>query len=119
MRLQGKTAIVTIAFPERLAYCVAKAGVNMLTKVMAIEWAARGVRVNAIAPGYVKTEMIAALAEQGKLDTAALARRTPMGRLGMVEEVAAAAIYLASDGASYITGAVLTVDGGWLAYGYV
>lgn len=109
----------TIAFPERLAYCVAKAGVNMLTKVMAIEWAARGVRVNAIAPGYVRTEMIAALAEQGKLDTAALARRTPMGRLGMVEEVAAAAVYLASDGASYITGAVLTVDGGWLAYGYV
>lgn len=109
----------TIAFPERLAYCVSKAGVNMLTKVLAIEWAARGVRVNAIAPGYIKTEMIASLAEQGKVDEAVLARRTPMGRLGGPEEVAEAAVYLASDGASFITGAVLTVDGGWMAYGYV
>jgi len=109
----------TIAFPERLAYCVSKAGVNMLTKVLAVEWAARGVRVNAIAPGYIKTEMIASLAEQGKVDEAVLARRTPMGRLGAPEEVAEAAVYLASDGASFITGAVLTVDGGWMAYGYV
>ena len=109
----------TIAFPQRLAYCVSKAGVNMLTKVMAIEWAVRGVRVNAIAPGYIKTEMIASLSEQGKVDEPALARRTPMGRLGLPEEVAEAAVYLASEGASYITGAVLTVDGGWMAYGYV
>lgn len=109
----------TIAFPERLAYCVSKAGVNMLTKVLAIEWAAQGVRVNAIAPGYIRTEMIASLSGQGKVDEAVLARRTPMGRLGVPEEVAEAAVYLASDAASYITGAVLTVDGGWMAYGYV
>lgn len=109
----------TIAFPQRLAYCVSKAGVNMLTKVLAIEWAAQGVRVNAIAPGYVRTEMIASLAERKILDEAALARRTPMGRLGLPEEVAEAAVYLASDAASYITGTVLTVDGGWLAYGYL
>ncbi len=109
----------TIAFPQRLAYCVSKAGVNMLTKVLAIEWAAGGVRVNAIAPGYIKTEIVRTLAEQKILDEAVLARRTPMGRLGIPEEVAEAAVYLASDAASFVTGAVLTVDGGWTAYGYV
>jgi len=109
----------TLAFPRRLAYCVSKAGVNMLTKVLAIEWADQGVRVNAIAPGYVKTEMVRGLVERKLVDEATLARRIPMGRLGVPEEVAEAAVYLASDGASYITGAVLTVDGGWMAYGYV
>ncbi len=109
----------TIAFPQRLAYCVSKAGVNMLTKVLAIEWAAQGVRVNAIAPGYIKTELVRTLSERKIVDEAGLARRTPMGRLGMPEEVAEAAVFLASDAASFITGAVLTVDGGWMAYGYV
>jgi NAD(P)-dependent dehydrogenase (short-subunit alcohol dehydrogenase family) len=109
----------TLAFPRRLAYCVSKAGVNMLTKVLAIEWADQGVRVNAIAPGYVKTEMVRGLVERKLVDEATLARRIPMGRLGVPEEIAEAAVYLASDGASYITGAVLTVDGGWMAYGYV
>jgi len=126
MLARGRGAIVnvssingTIAFPQRLAYCVSKAGVNMLTKVLAIEWAARGVRVNAIAPGYVRTEMVGALAEQKILDEAVLSRRTPMGRLGTAEEIAEAAVYLASDAASYVTGAVLTIDGGWMAYGYI
>jgi NAD(P)-dependent dehydrogenase (short-subunit alcohol dehydrogenase family) len=91
----------------------------MLTKVLAIEWADQGVRVNAIAPGYVKTEMVRGLVERKLVDEATLARRIPMGRLGVPEEIAEAAVYLASDGASYITGAVLTVDGGWMAYGYV
>ena len=109
----------TIALPQRLAYCVSKAGVNMLTKVLAIEWAAHGVRVNAIAPGYIKTEMVQTLAERKIRDEVVLARRTPMGRLGVPEEVAEAAVYLASDDASFVTGAVLTVDGGWMAYGYV
>jgi 3-oxoacyl-[acyl-carrier protein] reductase len=109
----------TLAFPQRLAYCVSKAGVNMMTKVLAIEWADRGVRVNAIAPGYIKTEMVRSLSERKLVDEPALVRRTPMGRLGMPEEVAEAAVYLASDGASYVTGAVMTVDGGWMAYGYV
>ncbi|MBI2153982.1 MAG: 3-oxoacyl-ACP reductase FabG [Candidatus Rokubacteria bacterium] len=109
----------TIAFPQRLAYCVSKAGVNMLTKVMAIEWASQGVRVNAIAPGYVETEMVKGLAAKGVLDRERLARRTPMGRLGLPEEVAEAAVFLASDAAGYVTGSVLTVDGGWMAYGYL
>lgn len=109
----------TIAFPQRLAYCVSKAGVNMLTKVMAIEWASHGVRVNAIAPGYVETEIVKGLAAKGILDRERLSRRTPMGRLGLPEEVAEAAVFLTSDAATFITGSVLTVDGGWMAYGYI
>jgi NAD(P)-dependent dehydrogenase (short-subunit alcohol dehydrogenase family) len=109
----------TLAFPQRLAYCVSKAGVNMLTKVMAIEWAAAGVRVNAIAPGYVETEMIKALSARGLVDLAVLAKRAPMDRLGTPDEIAAAAVFLAGDEASFVTGEVLTVDGGWSSYGYV
>lgn len=109
----------TVAFPQRAAYCVSKAGLDMLTKVLAVEWAGRGVRVNAIAPGYVETAMLQALAARRVVDQTALARRAPLGRLGTPEEVAAAALYLASDASSYVTGAVLPVDGGWTAYGYL
>jgi NAD(P)-dependent dehydrogenase (short-subunit alcohol dehydrogenase family) len=108
-----------VPFPHRLAYCVSKAGVDMLTRVMAIEWAGAGVRVNAIAPGYVETEMLKGLSARGILDAAVLARRTPMGRLGTPDEIAEAAVFLASDRASFITGEVLTVDGGWSSYGYI
>jgi NAD(P)-dependent dehydrogenase (short-subunit alcohol dehydrogenase family) len=109
----------SVAFPQRLAYCVSKAGVNMLTKVLAIEWAAQGVRVNCLAPGYVETPFIQGLASKGIVDTAKLAARTPMGRLGTPEEMGDAAVFLAGDEASYVTGAVLTADGGWQAYGYL
>ncbi|MBI4634849.1 MAG: glucose 1-dehydrogenase [Candidatus Rokubacteria bacterium] len=109
----------TVPFPQRLAYCVSKAGANMLTRVMAIEWAQAGVRVNAIAPGYVETEIVKSLSASGILDRAKLAARTPMGRLGTPEEIGEAAVFLASDAASFITGEVLTVDGGWSSYGYV
>jgi NAD(P)-dependent dehydrogenase (short-subunit alcohol dehydrogenase family) len=109
----------TLAFPKRLAYCVSKAGANMLTKVLAIEWAGSGVRVNAIAPGYVETDFIKGLRAKGLLDFGALARRTPMGRLGTPAEIAEAAVFLASDAASFVTGEILTVDGGWSAYGFV
>jgi NAD(P)-dependent dehydrogenase (short-subunit alcohol dehydrogenase family) len=109
----------SVPFPHRLAYCVSKAGLNMMTKVMAIEWAARGVRVNAIAPGYVETEIVKTLSQKGILDRDKLARRTPMGRIGTPEEIAEAAVFLASPGASFITGEVLTIDGGWSSYGYL
>jgi len=109
----------TVPFPQRLAYCVSKAGLNMMTKVMAIEWAARGVRVNAIAPGYVQTEFITMLSARGVLDPGALARRTPMGRIGTPEEIGEVAVFLASPAASFITGEILTVDGGWSSYGYL
>ncbi len=109
----------TLAFPKRLAYCVSKAGANMLTKVLAIEWAGSGVRVNAIAPGYIETPFVKALADQGILDRAALSKRTPIGRLGTPEEIGEAAVFLASDAASFVTGEILTVDGGWSAYGFL
>jgi len=109
----------TVAFPQRLAYCVSKAGVNMLTKVLAIEWAASGVRVNCLAPGYVETPFIQGLAARGILDTQKLAQRTPMGRLGTPDEMGDAAVFLAGDESSFVTGSILTADGGWQAYGYL
>ena len=108
-----------VAFPQRLAYCVSKAGVNMLTRVLAIEWAGSGVRVNCIAPGYVETPFLTGLSAKGILDLGALARRTPLGRLGTPEEIGEAAVFLASDAASFVTGEIFTVDGGWSAYGFV
>jgi NAD(P)-dependent dehydrogenase (short-subunit alcohol dehydrogenase family) len=123
-RRQGSIIMVgsingTMPFPQRLAYCVSKAGVNMLTKILAIEWAASGVRVNCLAPGYVTSDLVQRLSAQGILDTQKLAARTPLGRLGTPEEMGPAAIFLASDDASFVTGEVLTADGGWSAYGYV
>lgn len=108
-----------LAFPRRLAYCVSKAGVDMLTKVLAIEWAPHGVRVNAIAPGYVETEMVRDLAAREILAKERLEARTPLGRLGTPAEVAETALFLASDASSYVTGTVIPVDGGWSAYGYL
>jgi NAD(P)-dependent dehydrogenase (short-subunit alcohol dehydrogenase family) len=75
--------------------------------------------VNAIAPGFVRTDMVQGLADAGKLDLGAVARRTPMGRLAAPEEIAKAAVFLASDDASHITGETLLVDGGFVAYGFL
>jgi NAD(P)-dependent dehydrogenase (short-subunit alcohol dehydrogenase family) len=75
------------------------------------------VRVNALAPTYVNTPMIERLSAEGKLDVARLARRTPMGRLAEPDEVARAGAFLLSDWSAFITGVLLPVDGGWLAYG--
>lgn len=108
-----------VAAPERVGYCVSKAGVAMMAKVLAIEWAKYGVRVNAIAPGYVRTSLVEDLATRGRLDIGALERRTPIGRLVKPEEIAQVATFLASDAASAITGQVVTADGGWTAYGYI
>jgi len=108
-----------VALPERAAYCSAKAGVIMLTKVLACEWAGRGIRVNALAPGYCRTEMTMDLVRRGLYDEKVVARRTPMGRLGSPEEIGKAAVFLASDESSFVTGHTLVVDGGWSAYGYL
>jgi NAD(P)-dependent dehydrogenase (short-subunit alcohol dehydrogenase family) len=122
---RGRGSIVNIAsinateaFPQRAAYCAAKAGVKALTEVLAVEWADRGVRVNAIAPGIVKTPLVAKVIEEGLVDEGLYVRRTPVGRLGRPEEIAHAAIFLASDESGFITGTTLVVDGGWSAFGW-
>lgn len=108
-----------IAAPERAAYCASKAAVAMLTKVLAIEWGKLGVRVNAIAPGYIRTNFLDQLAKAGRVDLEALTQRTPVGRLGEPHEIAALALFMASDHASFINGHIIVADGGWSAYGYL
>ncbi len=106
------------AFPRRAAYCCAKAGVAMLTKVLAIEWAEKGIRVNAVGPAYVATEMTQRNIAAGNVNEAQIKARIPLGRLAQPADVADAVLFLLSDKASFITGHSLYVDGGWLAYGY-
>ena len=105
------------AFPGRSAYGVAKAGINHLTKTLACEWGHLGVRVNSIAPAYTLTPMVQSLLERKVFDPGLIERRTPLGRLARPEEMARTVAFLLSDWASYITGVVLPVDGGWSAYG--
>ena len=108
-----------VAAPERLGYVVSKSGVSAMTKALAVEWAQYGIRVNAIAPGYVRTPFLEDLQARGRLDIAALEKRTPIGRLIETREVAEVAAFLASDASGPITGQIIGVDGGWTAYGYV
>ncbi|MFO0995697.1 MAG: 3-oxoacyl-ACP reductase family protein [Alphaproteobacteria bacterium] len=106
-----------MAAPHRVAYCVSKAGIAQLTRVLASEWAPHGVRVNAIAPGYTETRMLRDVFNAGRADEKAILRRTPMGRLAEPREIADMALYLASPQSSFVTGQVMAVDGGWTAYG--
>lgn len=105
------------AIPTRNAYSAAKAGIAAMTRTMACEWARSGVRVNAVAPGYVRTELVQKLEADGALDTARIAAHTPLGRLAKPDEIAAVIGFLASEQASYVTGTTVHVDGGWLAFG--
>ncbi|MFM2065480.1 MAG: hypothetical protein RLZZ584_389 [Pseudomonadota bacterium] len=120
----NRGAIVNIAsivasagIPGRNAYGAAKAGIVGMSKAMAVEWGLSGLRVNAVAPGYVRTALVEKLQGQGLLNTGAIHQRTPMGRMGLPAEIADAIVFLASPQASFITGAVLQVDGGWVAHG--
>jgi NAD(P)-dependent dehydrogenase (short-subunit alcohol dehydrogenase family) len=105
-----------VALYEVAAYSASKAAVAMLTKSLAIEWASRGVNVNAIAPGVFRTALNEKLLDGSERGREFLLR-TPMKRFGKVEELAGAAVFLASDAASFITGEILVVDGGFLASG--
>lgn len=124
MLARGEGTIVLVSsvngvsgIPRRHAYGPAKAAIAQLARTLACEWGGAGVRVNALAPTYIRTPMIERLVSEGKVDIGRLERRTPMGRIGEVADVARAAAFLLSDWSRYITGTVLPVDGGWLAYG--
>lgn len=108
-----------VAFPERACYCAAKAGVMALTKVLGSEWARYNINVNAVAPGYVETDLVKNLADQGTLDVSELAARTPMGRMASCNEIADCVTFLASDESKYIEGQTIVIDGGWTAFGYL
>ena len=119
---RGRGAIINIAslasyrgWPRSALYGISKAGVVSLTETLAAEWAGRGVRVNAIAPGFVMTDM-----NRDKMSAERKARaldRTPVGRFGETGDLAGAAIFLASGASSYVTGETIRVDGGFLAAG--
>jgi NAD(P)-dependent dehydrogenase (short-subunit alcohol dehydrogenase family) len=105
-----------VSLSEVAAYAASKAAVVSLTRSLAVEWSRHGVLVNAIAPGVFRTEFNQKLLE-GTARGHELLMRTPMGRFGQANEVAGAAVYLASDAASFVTGQTLVIDGGFLASG--
>jgi NAD(P)-dependent dehydrogenase (short-subunit alcohol dehydrogenase family) len=106
-----------VAIPNHAPYCVSKGGVDQLTKVMALSLAPHGIRVNAIGPGSIMTDILKAVATDQEAKRRILAR-TPLGRIGAPEEIAAIAVFLASADASYITGETIYADGGRLALNY-
>lgn len=106
-------------FPDRVGYCGTKAAVHHMTKVMAVDLAKHGIRVNTVAPGYIRTDMVQDLIDAGTLDETRLTGRIPVKDLGTPEHIAACVAWLASDEAAYVTGETISVDGGWLAYGHI
>lgn len=103
--------------PNQVPYSVSKGGVNQLTKVMAVSLASRGIRVNAIGPGSIMTDMLASVNDDPAARNRILSR-TPMGRIGEPREIAAIAAFLADDDASYVTGQTVYADGGRLPLNY-
>jgi NAD(P)-dependent dehydrogenase (short-subunit alcohol dehydrogenase family) len=103
-----------VALKRQVPYCATKGGVEQLTKALSFDWAEQGIRVNAIAYGFVDTDLTNSILSHPQIGPRFLAR-VPMGRFGTLDDVAGAAVFLASPAASYITGHSLVVDGGWTA----
>lgn len=101
----------------RAAYSSSKGGVIALTKVLGVEWAREGIRVNSVAPGYIKTNLDELDQESGGYSDADICGRTPLGRYGTPEEIADVVAFVASDKASFMIGENINVDGGWVAFG--
>jgi 3-oxoacyl-[acyl-carrier protein] reductase len=119
---QGHGAIVNLSsvagvrgVPNRTPYAASKAGVEAVTRSAAVEWATAGIRVNAVAPGYVESELVQEYVKTGRLALEPILSRIPMRRMARPGEVADLICYLCSEQASYITGQVIAVDGGFLA----
>ena len=102
---------------NRSPYCAAKAGVDNLTRTLAVEWAEHGIHVNALAPGYIRTEITDQTMDSAGYSVEDIEDRTPLGRFGTPEEMARCAEFLAARD-NFVTGEVLTADGGWNAYGW-
>lgn len=122
MLSQGTGSIVNIASiaaqrgtPGRAAYAASKAAVIALTQTAAVEWGGRGVRVNAVGPGYIDTPMLQEAISAGALNGEGILQRIPLGRFAQAREIADVVTFLASDSASYINGQAIFVDGGFLA----
>lgn len=122
MRAQGSGAIVNnsslgglVGLPGRAAYHASKHGVIGLTKSAALEYAPRGIRINAICPGTIETPMVAEMIAKGELDMDEAIANQPIARLGRADEMAAAVLWLCSPGASFVLGVALPVDGGYVA----
>lgn len=105
----------TVGLPSQLAYCSSKGGIDQMTKVMALEWAKLGVRVNAIGPTYFETELVAQLRNDPERFNF-INDRTPMGRWGYPIELEGIVIFLASPASDFITGQTIYIDGGWTAW---
>jgi NAD(P)-dependent dehydrogenase (short-subunit alcohol dehydrogenase family) len=101
-----------VALPLRAAYCSSKGAVNQLTRTLALEWAGRGVRVNAVAPTFINTPFVAEMFKDRKFKDYVM-QSIPLGRLPAAEEVAQAVLYLSCAMARSITGHILAIDGGW------
>lgn len=113
-RIVNMSSFHTIAtYPQRAAYAAAKTGVNGLTQALAVEWGGRGVTVNAVAPGPIRTPRTNWFLSQDPANEAGMVGRTPTGRLGHTEEVAATIVFLCSKEAGHINGQTIVVDGGW------
>jgi glucose 1-dehydrogenase len=107
----------TLAIPSIVSYCVAKGGVSQLTRATSISLAPHGIRVNAIGPGSIMTDMLKSVVND-KVAMARVMSRTPMGRVGQPSEIASIAVFLASDESSYVTGQTIYADGGRMPLNY-